>query len=97
MVKKSKPQLVAPKNGTSAAKFANANKSVSSETASLDHINVVIVSRSDNNEEHRTVIGTLNTRTGEFKMLRDYDLKGRKVNGVNRARGAYYGKKVLKK
>ena len=97
MVKKSKPQLVAPKNGSSAAKFANANKSVSSETASLDHINVVIVSRSDNNEEHRTVIGTLNTRTGEFKMLRDYDLKGRKVNGVNRARGAYYGKKVLKK
>jgi hypothetical protein len=46
----------------------------------------------------RTVLrGRMNTVTGEFKMLRDYDLKGRKVNGVNKARGAYYGKKVLKK
>ena len=97
MVKQPKPQLVAPRNGNSVAKFANASKSAGVETASLDHINVVIVSRSDSNEEHRTVIGTLNTRTGEFKMLRDYDLKGRKVNSVNRAKGAYYGKKVLKK
>ena len=46
----------------------------------------------------RTVLrGRMNTVTGEFKMLRDYDLKGRKVNSTNRARGAYYGKKVLKK
>jgi hypothetical protein len=46
----------------------------------------------------RTVLhGRMNTVTGEFKMLRDFDLKGRKVNGANRARGAYYGKKVLKK
>ncbi len=46
----------------------------------------------------RTVLhGRMNTVTGEFKMLRDFDLKGRKVNSANRARGAYYGKKVLKK
>ena len=46
----------------------------------------------------RTVLhGRMNTVTGEFKMLRDFDLKGRKVNSANKARGAYYGKKVLKK
>ena len=92
-------QLVkASKNATFAAKPAKANSIAGAETAALsDKIDVVIVSRDDNNGEHRTVIGTLYTRTGEFKMLRDYDLKGRKVNGVNRARGAYYGKKVLKK
>jgi hypothetical protein len=46
----------------------------------------------------RTVLhGRMNTVTGEFKMHRDFDLKGRKVNSANRARGAYYGKKVLKK
>ena len=52
----------------------------------------------DDEKGGRTVLrGRMNTVTGEFKMLRDYDLKGRKVNGVNKARGAYYGKKVLKK
>ena len=92
-------QLVkASKNATFAAKPAKANSIAGVETAALsDKIDVVIVSRSDKNEEHRTVIGTLTRSTSEFKMLRDYDLKGRKVNGMNRARGAYYGKKVLKK
>ena len=52
----------------------------------------------DDEKGGRTVLhGRMNTVTGEFKMLRDYDLKGRKVNSTNRARGAYYGKKVLKK
>ena len=54
----------------------------------------------DNNAEHTTVIGHFNTRTGEIKMNYDrgmFDLKGRRVNGTNNARGAYYGKKVLKK
>ena len=68
------------------------------ETASLpENIDVVIVSRGNDGEKHTTTIGTFNTRTGEFKMLRDYDLKGRKTNITNRAQGAYYGKKVLKK
>jgi len=30
-------------------------------------------------------------------MKHTYDLKGRRVNGTNNARGAYYGKKVLMK
>ena len=63
-----------------------------------DQMEVVIVERDENGtEEHTTVIGKFNTRTGEFKMLRNYDLKGRKVNSTNKAHKAYYGKKVLKK
>ncbi len=51
----------------------------------------------DDNAEHTTVIGHFNTRTGEIKMNYDrgkFDLKGRRVNGTNNARGAYYGKKA---
>jgi oligosaccharide reducing-end xylanase len=33
-------------------------------------------------------------RADQFKMQRDYNLKGCKVNSENRARGAYYGRKV---
>lgn len=51
-------------------------------------------------EPKTTVIGSFNTRTGEFKMNtvnRVYDLKGRFVgNSANKARGAYYGKKTVK-
>lgn len=57
-----------------------------------------IVIEGDNNET--TVIGKFNTRTGEMRMnsmKHTYDLKGRRVNGTNNARGAYYGKKVLMK
>jgi len=41
--------------------------------------------------------GRYNTRTGEFKVLQTYDLKGRKLNGKPTAKGVYYGKKVPKK
>lgn len=52
----------------------------------------------DGSGEGTTVAkGLWNVRTGEFKMLRTYDIKGRKLNGTPKARGAYYGKKVLKK
>ena len=51
----------------------------------------------DENGEHTTFVGCMNTRTGEVQMKRDYDLKGRKLNGAPTARGAYYGKKVIKK
>jgi hypothetical protein len=57
----------------------------------------IVIDSEDGNEEHTTVIGKFNTRTGEFKMNYDrgkFDLKGRRVNGTNNARGAYYGKKV---
>ena len=60
----------------------------------------IVIDSEDGNEEHTTVIGQFNTRTGEFKMNYDrgkFDLKGRRVNGTNNARGAYYGKKVLMK
>ncbi|MBR6943483.1 MAG: CotH kinase family protein [Fibrobacter sp.] len=53
----------------------------------------------DDNAEHTTVIGHFNTRTGEIKMNYDrgkFDLKGRRVNGTNNARGAYYGKTLKK-
>ncbi len=57
----------------------------------------VVIVESTNGNEHTTVIGSINTRSGEFKMNRNYDLKGRKLNGTHQARGAYYGKKILKK
>ena len=66
----------------------------------LPEIMSIIIDNEDGNEEHTTVIGQFNTRTGEFRMNYDrgkFDLKGRRVNGTNNARGAYYGKKVLKK
>lgn len=89
----SSPLLVAASPN---AQFA-AKPSVGTETASIESIDVVIVSRGKDGEKHTTTIGKLNTRTGEFEMLRNYDLKGRKTNMTNRAQGAYYGKKVLKK
>ena len=61
----------------------------------------IVIDNEDGNEEHTTVIGQFNTRTGEFRMnnagARTYDLKGRYVGDkANKARGAYYGKKLLK-
>ena len=60
-----------------------------------DYMDVVVVSRGATGEENKTVIGGINTRTGEFKMLQNYDLKGRKLNGKPTARGVYYGKKKI--
>lgn len=63
-----------------------------------DYIDVVVVSRDANGQEHKKVIGVIDTRTGEFKMMQDYDLKGRKLmNGQQKARGAYYGKMKVSK
>ena len=65
-------------------------------------MSVIIGGDEDSSEEQTTVIGHFNTRTGEFKMNRNagartFDLKGRYVGDkANKARGAYYGKKVLK-
>ena len=57
----------------------------------------VVIVESTNGNEQTTAIGRIDTRSGEFKMIRNYDLKGRKLNKAPKARGAYYGKKVLKK
>ena len=62
-----------------------------------DYMDVVVVSRGATGEESKTVIGGINTRTGEFKMMQDYDLKGRKLNGKPTARGVYYGKRKIVK
>ena len=43
-----------------------------------------------------TSIGSINLRTGEFRMNRNFDLKGRHVGENKKARGAYYGKKILR-
>ncbi|SHK68986.1 hypothetical protein [Fibrobacter sp. UWB12] len=48
------------------------------------------------NGEKTTFMARMNTRTGEFTMLPNYDIKGRKVNAYSKVRGVYYGKKVIK-
>lgn len=58
-----------------------------------DVMNVVVVDRKKNGEEHTTVIGRFNSRTGEFRLnrtTRTYDLKGRHVRNAGRmAKGVY--------
>ena len=66
-------------------------------SASTDLPDEIDVLEEDEDGEHTTLIGRINTRTGEFKMLRDHDLKGRKLYGKPAAHKAYYGKKVLNK
>ena len=45
-------------------------------------------------EKKTTVIGRINTRTGEFTPVsRTYDLKGRSLNAKPKAKGVYVGKK----
>ena len=82
------------------AQGVRANGAYAIRPSELPEIMSVIVDNGDANEEHTTVIGHFNTRTGEFRMNnagRTYDLKGRYVGDkANKARGAYYGKKVLK-
>ena len=83
------------------AQGVRANGAYAVRPSELPEIMSVIVDNGDANEEHTTVIGHFNTRTGEFRMnnagARTYDLKGRYVGDkANKARGAYYGKKVLK-
>ena len=64
-------------------------------------ISVVRDDDGKNGSEQTTVIGQLNTRTGEFTLHRSVDrvfnLKGQAYSkDARKARGAYYGKKVLK-
>ena len=77
-----------------------ANGAYAIRSSELPEIMSVIVDNGDANEEHTTVIGHFNTRTGEFRMNnagRTYDLKGRYVGDkANKARGAYYGKTLKK-
>ena len=86
--------LLAPAQKRNAPRANGAEYSnVASIDASLpDYMNVVVVDSNEDGDEHTTVIGTFNTRTGKFEMKRDYDLKGRNLQGKPKARGAYYGK-----
>ncbi len=75
---------------------ANASYVLRPTVNTPDELDIAV--EGDNNQT--TVIGKFNTRTGEMRMnsmKHTYDLKGRRVNGTNNARGAYYGKKVLMK
>ena len=56
-----------------------------------------IVEDDDEVGENTTVIGRFNTRTGEFRMLPSYDIKGRKLNGKPNVHKVYYGKKIIRK
>ena len=60
-----------------------------------DEINVVVQDEQGNIVER----GVLNTKTGEFRMDRWYDLQGRKLNGQPKVQGTYYrnGKRVIVK
>ena len=72
--------------------FGTDKSMVSAEKPLPDHIDIVI----DDPDGQTTFVGRFNTRTGEFSKQRfDYtfDLKGRRVNGTNNARG-YYVKKM---
>ena len=66
----------------------------------LPEIMSIVIDNGIDNGEQTTVIGHFNTRTGEIRMNRVatdrvFDIKGRNVgNKANKARGAYYGKKV---
>ena len=71
------------------------DKSIASVEKSLpDHIDNVI----DDPDGQTTFVGSLNTRTGELSKHRfdySFDLKGRRMNGSNNARG-YYVRKLGK-
>ena len=62
----------------------------------LNNIGSEIIEVEFVDDEKTTAIGRMNTVTGEIKIDRWFDLKGRRVKNVNRAaKGAYYGKKVF--
>ena len=62
----------------------------------LNNIGSEIIEVEFVDDKKTTAIGHMNTVTGEIKIDRWFDLKGRRVKNVNRAaKGAYYGKKVF--
>ncbi|WP_173474076.1 hypothetical protein [Fibrobacter succinogenes] len=69
----------------------SAQYSIGHTSESID----VLFENETENGEKTTFMARMNTRTGEFTMLPNYDAKGRKI-AAPKVRGAYYGKKVLK-
>ncbi|MCQ2063853.1 MAG: hypothetical protein MJY99_11025 [Fibrobacter sp.] len=80
-----------------------ANGEIRTVASLPDEIDVVIVDKDEKTGEQTTkVIGTINTRTGEFKFANDrwFDLNGRYLGSKKPTqKGAYYnnGKKVIVK
>lgn len=86
-----------------ARRYTLAKSSVALNTASIGEetvpgtLDVVIV---DRETEQTTAIGTLDTATGEIKIIdKWFDMKGRKLNGKPTTKGIYYynGKRVMVK
>ena len=86
-----------------ARRYPLMKSSVALNTASIGEetvpssLDVVIV---DRETEQTTVIGKLNTATGEIKIIDNwFDMKGRKLNGKPTTKGIYYynGKRVMVK
>ena len=66
----------------------------SDDVIEVEFVKRALVNGNGGANEGTTIIkGRYNTRTGEFKVLQTYDLKGRKLNGKPTAKGVYYGKK----
>jgi len=76
--------------------ISGGEKSSPASVYSADLPETIDVEFIDENEK-TMFTSRMNTRTGEFEMLREYDIKGRKLNGKSTARNAYYGKKIIKK
>ncbi len=91
-----------PSASTVRASGAYAARTAASSVEELpERMSIVIIKNDENveNGEHTTVIGQFNTRTAPFHvnfMPRTYDLKGRFVGNGRKAKGVYYGKKVMK-
>lgn len=86
----SDPQAPTQARGLFARSSARNEASVLPET-----IDVVIVNHDENGEEHTTVIGKFDTRTGEMRLdrnARTFDLNGRNVGGRVNAKGMYLKK-----
>lgn len=91
-----------PSASTIRANGAYAARTAASSVEDLpERMSIVIIKNDENveNGEHTTVIGQFNTRATPFRvnfMPRTYDLKGRFVGNGRKAKGVYYGKKVMK-
>lgn len=91
-----------PSASTVRASGAYAARTAASSVEELpERMSIVIIKNDENveNGEHTTVIGQFNTRKDPFRvnfMPRTYDLKGRFVGNGRKAKGVYYGKKVMK-
>ena len=96
------PKMQSAPGLTKVARYNVADWNSASVTSELpETITVVRGGDEENGDEHTTVIADFNTRSGKFALPRSanrvFDLKGRAYGkDARKARGAYYGKKVLK-